>query len=151
MSGQFLPVPILLSLHGIEASVGADSLVHWFVCSTARTLLQQYVRSAQSLDFFGVRHHAVEFAVGGGFGGQRVVIELVRCAARRSEAGDHLVGFLKAHDRGYLAHRRNRRTVLEDAHQRRGNASDPWVTVFYCLILGLATEYSTSVRKFTAT
>ena len=44
MSGQFLPVPILIGLHSIEARVAADSLVHWFVCSTGRAVLQQSVR-----------------------------------------------------------------------------------------------------------
>src|SRR5258708_2368915 len=44
MRGQFLPVPIFIGLHGIEARVAADSLVHWFVCSTSRAALQQYFR-----------------------------------------------------------------------------------------------------------
>src|SRR5712691_13230349 len=43
MSGQFLPVPILVGLHGMEARVAADSLVHWFVCSTGEGVLQRYI------------------------------------------------------------------------------------------------------------
>src|SRR5258708_22503085 len=49
MRGQFLPVPIFIGLHGIEARVAADSLVHWFVCNTSRAALQQYFRKLQKL------------------------------------------------------------------------------------------------------
>src|ERR1039458_2822522 len=40
MNGQFLPVSIFVGLHVIEARVGADNLVHSFVCSTGKLVLQ---------------------------------------------------------------------------------------------------------------
>jgi hypothetical protein len=51
MSGQFLPVPIFFGLHVIEVRVGADSLVHWLVCSIEGHVFATVHSGAQSLDF----------------------------------------------------------------------------------------------------